>query len=157
MVTKVERQDFVKILFELEPDAWHGSPTETLRAEPVGARRFKLHNVPFYAREVSFGDVVFGEPEERSGVFVFRGVSIRSGHSTYRIITAATAEAREIQKYWQALERIGCTYEQGDGRLRAVDVPPGADIYEAYRLLDAGEQAGIWDFEEGHCGHPLRE
>jgi hypothetical protein len=24
-----------------------------------------------------------------------------------------------------------------------------------YELLEAGAAAGAWDFEEGHCGHPL--
>ena len=39
--------------------------------------------------------------------------------------------------------------------LLAVDIPPNVDIHKAYELLDYGEQAGIWGFEEGHCGHPI--
>ena len=35
----------------------------------------------------------------------------------------------------------------------AVDVPPHADIYAFYEALQEGENAGQWEFEEGHCGH----
>ena len=56
---------------------------------------------------------------------------------------------------WAPLEDLGCTFEEGT--VLAVDVPPSANIYDVYRLLDAGASAGAWDFEEGHCGHPLRE
>ena len=53
-----------------------------------------------------------------------------------------------------SLTRSG-SYEEGDAL--AVDVPPKADIYEVYSLLEAGEQNGVWEFDEGHCGHPLVE
>jgi hypothetical protein len=59
--------------------------------------------------------------------------------------------------YWQRLEELGCTYERGTARLFAVDVPSTADIHKAYELLDAGEKAGVWGFQEAHCGHALRK
>jgi uncharacterized protein DUF4265 len=58
---------------------------------------------------------------------------------------------------WERLQALGCTYEQASSHLLLVDVPPHADIYAVYVLLEEGENAGVWDFEEGHCGHPLRE
>src|SRR5438094_8919227 len=75
----------VRITFALEPDAWHGYATERVWAETVGVNRFKLRNSPFYARGVSMNDVVFADPNI-DGQLVFRAVSIRGGHSTYRII-----------------------------------------------------------------------
>lgn len=56
--------------------------------------------------------------------------------------------------YWLPLENAGCTYERATGRLLAIDVPPLTEIHLAYGLLEAGEQAGVWSFQEGHCGHP---
>lgn len=41
------------------------------------------------------------------------------------------------------------------GRLFAIDVPPEADIHGVYSMLEDGEREGAWDFEEGHCGHPM--
>jgi hypothetical protein len=38
-----------------------------------------------------------------------------------------------------------------------VDVPPEADIYAVYQILENAEAAGLLSFEEGHCGHKLRE
>jgi len=147
------RGDLVKVRFHLEPGAWHGSATETLWAERVDSRRFRLRNVPFFVFDVSVEDVVLAR--EAEGSFEFEGVSIRGGHSTYRIITRKTASPETFLSKWQELEKSGCTYEQGPGRLRAVDVSPKADIHKVYELLEQGERDGIWDFDEGHCGHPV--
>ena len=143
----------VKVVFQLEPGAWHGSGTETLWAERINERRFRLRNVPFFVFGVSVEDVIFAR--ETGSVFEFEGVSIHAGHSTYRIIAGATSGPEQINSKWQELEQMGCTYEQGPGRLRAVDVPPEADIHKVYALLEEGEREGIWGFEEGHCGHAV--
>lgn len=146
-------RDLVKVRFQLEPGAWHGSATETLWAERVDDRRLRLRNVPFYAFGVSTEDVVFARPVD--GMFEFEGISIRGGHSTYRIIIGSKTEVSRLEEWWARLAELGCTYEQGAGELRAVDVPPSADVRAAYSVLEQGERAGVWGFEEGHCGHPL--
>ena len=142
----------VRILFELDPDAWHGSATERLWAEPVAGGRFRLRNTPFFAFGVSAEDVVFGD--DRAGQLTFAGVSLRGGHSTYRI-KPDRSQLSQFETYWAPLQALGCSYEQG--QVLAVNVPPRADIYEVYELLEAGSLAKVWEFEEGHCGHPLRE
>ena len=143
----------VRVVFELDPSAWHGSATERLWAEPVGAARYRLRNTPFFAFGVSNEDVVFGE--DRGGQIVFTGVSIRGGHSTYRLRLLGEGRNDVFRKQWEPLARRGCSYEEGP--VLAVDVPPSADIHTVYELLEAGASAGIWDFEEGHCGHPLQD
>lgn len=150
----VRSESTAKIRFELESEAWHGSATETLWAEQVGRGRYRLRNSPFFAFGVSAEDVVFAGEEDEGGAHPFVGVSLRGGHSTYRIMRLADDE-RLIKEYWQPLEDLGCTYEEG--RVLAVDVPPTTDIYDVYPLLEAGEAQGAWHFEEGHCGHPLRD
>lgn len=87
------------------------------------------------------------------GPLEFESVVIHGGHSTYRLNMKADAAAGEGQQKWKALEQLGCTYEQGPGSLRAVDVPPNADIYKVYEQFEQGEREGLWEFEEGHCGH----
>jgi len=145
--------DLVKVVFRLEPGAWHGSGTETLWAERLGGRRFRLRNVPFFVFGVGVDDVIFAR--EAGDVLEFESVSIHAGHSTYRIIAGATIDPEQMSSKWQELEALGCTYEQGPGRMRSVDVPPQADIHQVYALLEAGEREGTWDFEEGHCGHAV--
>lgn len=155
MVEHGQRQEeLVKVFFQLDPEAWHGSAVESMWAETVGLRRFRLRNVPFFVYGVSAEDVIFARLVK--DVLEFEGVSIHSGHSTYRIMTKeTTGSAAMFEQNWQALAQLGCTYEQGPGSLKAVDVPPSANIYKVYELLEKGVREGVWDFEEGHCGHPL--
>ena len=56
-------------------------------------------------------------------------------------------------KDWVRLGELGCTYERATRRYVAIDVPPHADIYAVYQVLEEGERACQWEFEEGHCGH----
>jgi hypothetical protein len=155
MTVEHERREggLVKVLFQLDPGAWHGSATETLWAERVDQRRFRLRNAPFFVFGVNIEDVVFARAA--GDIYAFEGVSIRGGHSTYRIITRAAGSTEPFGQKWRVLEQLGCTYEQGPGNLKAVDVPPKANIYQVYELLEQGGHEGVWDFEEGHCGHPL--
>ena len=142
-----------KIVFVLDPEAWHGYETETVWAEGVAANRYRLRNTPFFAKGVSVEDVV--RIRSQGGALFFDGVSISSGHSTYRIIVNDATEPSVLEDYWSPLQTLGCTYESAEMNtlLLAVDVPPGVDVYAAYTLLEKGEADGIWYFEEGHCGH----
>ncbi len=146
----------MKVSFPLEADAWHGNVAENMWAEKIGGDRYRLRNSPFYVHGVSMGDVVFAEAE-KDGRLVFGGVSIRGGHSTYRIMLKSPAENSAFLKFWNPIEALGCRYEGVEGKLLAIDVPPSADIHEMYGLLEAGEQADVWEFEEGHCGHAVDE
>jgi hypothetical protein len=150
------RRGLVRVRFELEADAWHGYGSERLWAEPVAENRYRLRNSPFYAYGISTEDVVFAKPDASAGL-LFEGVSLRGGHSTYRILSKQGLEEVAFRAPWERLQVLGCTYEQASPHLLSVDVPPHADIYAVYALLERGENAGVWDFEEGHCGHPLRE
>lgn len=145
-----------KVLFELNADSWHGYSTESVWAEPTSSNRYRLRNTPFFAKGVSFEDIVF--IQEQDGDLVFEATSIAAGHSTYRILLEKSVPDSDFLKYWHSLEEAGCSYESADREkvlLLAVDVPPNADINIVYELLDKGEKDGIWGFEEGHCGHAV--
>ncbi len=144
--------NLVRVVLDLDPSEWHGNATERVWAEEVGSDRFRLRNSPFFAFGLSLDDVVFGSVEDDGQVHV-RGISIRGGHSTYRLRLKVDRQSSAFSTFWAPLAQLGCSYEEGI--VLAVDVLPGADIYAVYRLLEAGELAGIWDFDEGHCGHPL--
>lgn len=146
--------ELVKITFRLAQSSWHGSATESLWAEPVGPQTYRIKNVPFYALGVSFEDVVFANDD--NNFLVFAKVDSHGGHSTYRMVVDTSREDK-FEEFWEPLRALGCTYEEGSNRLLAVDVPPEADIYQAYKGLESGEAAGVWSFEEGHCGHPIRK
>ena len=119
-----------KIFFRLEEGAWHGSATESLWAEPVPGGRYRLRNSPFYAFDVSAEDVVFVQEEE--GLLFFTGVSLRGGHSTDRIMKSKGLQPADFERYWEPLRQVGCSYEEGPGRLLAVDVPLRVDFPYVY-------------------------
>ena len=58
-----------------------------------------------------------------------------------------------LERHWQSLESLGCSYERATKHLFAVDVPPESNIMSVYQALEAGEEAGAWEFEEGACRH----
>ncbi|MEM6732027.1 MAG: DUF4265 domain-containing protein [Myxococcota bacterium] len=154
MAQHVQRnQGLVKVKFELEPDAWHRSTTETMWATEVTDGRFRLENSPFYAFGVSYRDIVTAK--QNGSTLAFQKAVIRGGHSTYRIIRTSDDDVA-FASFWGPIQELGCTYEEGD-QVLAVDVPPKTDIYKVYELLAAGEKAEVWGFEEGHCGHALKE
>lgn len=120
----------------------------------MGNDRFRLRNSPFYAFGVSNDDIVLGAETDEQ--IQFRRVVFRGGHSTYRLrLRTRDLKAESFVQAWTPLEKLGCSYEEGS--VLAVDVPPSTDIYAVYDLLQAGESADVWEFEEGHCGHPLAE
>lgn len=152
----------IRIYFELDPEEWHGGGTEGIWAEPVEGSEsgdvYRLLNSPFYAIGVSYLDIVRavqrtdGEPGLQ-----FLSVIDTSGHSTYMIMTPVNRPG--FDEFWARLENLGCSYESstsGDKVLYSVDVPATTDADAVYRILEEGESYDIWEFQEGHCGHPLK-
>lgn len=146
------KESLVKVTFKLP----EGSPwdVESLWAEKVAEGRYRLDNSPFYVYGYSYNDIILAI--EENGTLVVQGPCLRGGHSTYRVFLAEglTVDSPEYETYWRRLKHLGCTYEGVNRRLLAIDVPPAVDIFTAYRILDEGEGAGVWEFEEGYCGHP---
>lgn len=152
------RDKMVKVVFVTDGAAWHGMTAERLWALPVGISLYQPENSPLYATAVSYEDVVVARPGS-TGDLQFESVHSRGGHSTYQFILEEGVTKADMAPYWKPIERLGCTSESSlePEDVFAVDVPPNTDVYAVYSLLEAGEQAGIWKFGEGHCGHSLRK
>ncbi|WFU15946.1 DUF4265 domain-containing protein [Bradyrhizobium sp. CB3481] len=156
------KNSLIKVRFELDASEWHGHGTETLWAMPMPGSEwpnFQINNSPFFATGINYLDVVAAKPTGHDQIFDFVTVTERSGHSTYMLLMQL-AEAR-TGVYWGMLERMGCSYESaqislsiGERLLYSVDVPPTADIYEVYEMLERGENEGVWLFQEGHADIP---
>ena len=146
------QRDLLKVVVQVPASEWHEELEESMWAAHVGEARYELRNIPTHSRNLSFGDLVEAI-EGPIGLLVTRVVR-KSGHSTYRIFLEASSAGDVFAEEWQAFDDQGCSYESSGGRLYAVDVPPTADIFEVYERLERGEARGLWDFEEGDCGHP---
>lgn len=151
MIDKDSNEPLVKLFIEIEPTDWHNYRSESVWATPLGKGLYQIRNLPFYAMGLSFDDVVRATLVH--GDLLFKSVERRSGHSTYRFFTIDEITDEQWLPFWKPLEELGCTYERGTERLFAVDVPTHVDVRRAYELLAAGEKAGVWGFQEAHCGH----
>lgn len=142
--------NYVRVTAVLDPSEAKGFGSESLWAEPLGSDRYRIRNSPFFAYGISTEDIVIAKLEDQ--VLKVQNVILRGNHSTYRLkLNDKSISNPMFLKYWAPLQVMGCTFEEGP--VLSVDVPPHADIYAVYDRLVAGEIEGVWDFEEGHCGH----
>jgi hypothetical protein len=161
------RQRLVKVRFELDSRDWHGSASESLWASFVsngGDRRtFRLENSPFHAIGISYHDVVEAKPTEHPAFFDFISVTARGGHSTYMILAneGQGLESPAFHSCWDLLAQKGCSYESthmnyptGSRLLLSVDVPPSADLFAIYAILERGQETDLWLFQEGYAHLP---
>ena len=145
-MSKPEKMDV-----KLDPSAWHGQGWEGLWVEHVAGDVYRVDNIPFYAYGMSSEDEVVARRSE--GHLIFEKVSRHRGHSTYRLIAKSKNGAKpNLAEIEAGIKSFGCSFEGMDGRLYAIDVPPGADIHGLYRWLEGGVSRDDWDFEEGHYG-----
>jgi hypothetical protein len=143
-------QTKVKVQFRLDPANEQGMETESVWAEPLGADRFRILNSPFYIFGISAEDVVAAE--EIAGRLEFREVTSRGGHSTYRVFLQGgrTIRDADFQCSWGPISALGGTFENANDHFVAVDIPSGLNVAEIFKLLEKGEQSGLWAFEEVH-------
>ena len=145
----------VKIRVALPSGDLSGGTAEWLWAEPVGDGRFLLKNIPIFAFGLSCEDTVIAE--SHGGTLDFDGIAERGGHSTYRLYLKSDRNDNQVIRLLETLGRMQCEKEVATEKIIGVDVPPSADIYQVYELLEKAEAAGILEFEEGHCGHALKK
>ncbi len=141
----------VKVAILLDHGPWE---VETLWADPISYDRYRLRNIPFAALGYSFHDVVTATLV--GDQLTVTGVAERGGHSTYHVLLSEPLSSDQLEPQFEPLQKLGCHYEGGGRRMLAIDVPPDADIDAVCELLAQGEQPGVWEVEEGHCGHALR-
>ncbi|PHR01352.1 MAG: hypothetical protein COB29_14750 [Sulfitobacter sp.] len=139
--------DHVKINFEIPIEGSEECEVESLWALPCG-NGYKLDNIPFYAKGVSFGDVV--TVEKIGDCLHMVELAESSGHSTVRLWFADIADVQVTRK---TLESFGCSSEISDQpRLVAVDISPSVTYDNIRAYLDEGEINGKWDYEEACLG-----
>jgi hypothetical protein len=155
-------ENHMKVRFELDPADWHGSSAETLWAETVwvGTKKaLRLMNSPFYARGVSYLDVVdvILAPDKLG--LDYAGTLEKSGHSTIWL-QVSSPPPPGFDEYWSSLQRLGCTYESAsmnteDGKriLYSVDVPTEANIDRVLSIVEQGQARDVWIFQIPHLAH----
>ncbi|HEX8365284.1 MAG TPA: DUF4265 domain-containing protein [Allosphingosinicella sp.] len=111
---------------------------------PVGSGRFLIDNIPFYAKNLSCGDVV--EAEKKGNDLIFKCVVEPSTNSTIRIVIYDLMEEAEIR---DNLLSMKCSVEgTGTPGLIAVNVPK-ASLEEVTDFVAEAFANEKLDFEEG--------
>ena len=149
-----------KICFKIEQDEDGYPPVqiESVWASPAGGNLFRLENLPFLAKGVSFKDEV-STSEGLDGRKWYEDIAEPSGHSTLRVIVFRNGSSpqsleQRVKELSQRFVEKGCITELSHlPGLFAVDVPPTVLLETLRPILDEGTALEAWDFEESNLRH----
>jgi len=152
-------QRYVKLIIPLEQDedGYPPAGSERLWALQLEEGRYKVDNIPFFARDLALGDIVSAIPEEgaEEGVLRYQQVLQPSGHSTFRILVQDESQVPEVCRL---LEQLGCDTERSHlPRLVAIDIPPSVSLEAVREALSPGHAQERWEHEESCLGRPESE
>jgi hypothetical protein len=147
--------NLVKIKIPLDGKNLADADAEWVWAQPLGEGTYRVDNVPFYAKGLSCEDVVKAETED--GALTLKGIVRHGGHSTYRVYANEGRTKPAVVSLLEKLKGLNCDIEPATDKLVGVDVLPEANIYAVYEALAESERSGVIDFDEGHCGHALKQ
>ena len=126
-----------------------GKPdVESLVVSPVGSSRYEIVSIPFWAYNLSKGDVIECGPDDDGVGLLVEAVAEKRGHGTVRVGFKCDEKLDhpEALRFIAFLKDHAFEYEIFPPRLIAVDVPSGR--YEALkdRLGNVGESAVmVWE------------
>lgn len=149
-----ESKEMVKVGFRLDRDEDNYPPAdwEWLWASRVSDSRFRVDNIPFFAKSISCGDIVAAE--RTNAGLIFRELVQPSGHSTVRVIVHRGDRSDDqlravVEDVRQALRTMGCSAELSHiPSLIAVDVPPEVNYQSVAAFLSKKEGDGLLGYEE---------
>jgi hypothetical protein len=145
-------EPYKKMRFSLEQDEDGYPPyaTEGIWVLPLESGRYRIENIPFYARGISCEDIVEGEFDETEAL-TFVSLASASGRSTFRVIVH---DPKEIEAVRGEIKRLGADTEVHlDQQMIAVDVPADVAVKPLLNYLVDSRASGVSDFEEGALRH----
>lgn len=137
----------VKVHFQLEQDEdeddWPPVATESIWASRIADELYRLNNVPFFAAEVSFGDVV--KTERREEVEWFVAVAEPSANSTLHVFCFDAAKRQEFSDWIKAR---GWMWEYAfNQQYIAVNVPATTEMEELFSILRRLDEEEEFEYE----------
>jgi len=128
---------------------FEGKPQiESVWAEKIDDN-YKITNIPFFAYNIAYGDIV--SVEEEDGQLYFDELIEPSGHSTIQMIITDKNDVKEIG---DQLVDLGCDWEGSHiDRYISIDVPESLSYSPLKKYLESGRSAGKWDYKEACLSH----
>jgi hypothetical protein len=122
--------------------------TEMVKAEKVG-EYYRIATIPFFAKHLAIGDLISVDTED--GVHYFDDIIEKSGNTTIRIIIKDKIKAQDLLT--KVSERGAILYKlKTSDILVALDIPDKLNYESIKVLLDLGQTADIWEYEEACLG-----
>ncbi|MCL1666274.1 DUF4265 domain-containing protein [Elizabethkingia ursingii] len=117
---------------------------ETLWAEFKEDIKYQIKNIPFFAPNIAFNDII--TVEEENGNLHFDEIINTSEHSTIQIVFF---NEKEIDKVIKDIELLNCSWEgMYNQKLLAIDVPPNVNYFIVKEYLTTQFNSNIIDFKE---------
>ena len=121
---------------------------ESVWAEKAG-KNYKIVNIPFFAANIAYGDIV--SVEEEDGQLYFDDLIEPSGHSTIQMVIY---EKDDVKKIGDELVALGCDWEGSHlDCYISVDVPAGISYHPIKHYLEDGKLNNRWDYKEACLAH----
>jgi hypothetical protein len=128
-------EGLVKIHITINNDML-GTSGESVWAKPLGNDLYEIRNTPWHTFDVNWGDVVKAVAEDEQKKPEFIEVVRQSGHRSLHILFFEGCAAEEKRTILGQLRTWKANYENADGMLYAVDVPPEGDFDGLCEYLD---------------------
>jgi hypothetical protein len=135
-----------------DEDGYPPVASERLWVQKIAENRFRLDNIPFYARNVSCEDVVSGRLDP-GGELVFDQILEPSSNSTFRVIVHKLSDLDRVKS---EIDSFGVSSEINRAQqLISVNAPIEIRVEPLLNFLMSLNERNIADFEEGELRHPL--
>jgi uncharacterized protein DUF4265 len=138
-------EQLTKVHIDL-PNHW-GTGGESLWASNLGADRYRIENIPFYAYNLNLYDVVEARPSAPDLKPSVLRVLERSGHNTIRVLFSKDVGEADRIGHLYAMRELHVEFERCSARYFALDLEPDADVGHVRERLDTLQAAGCLEYE----------
>jgi hypothetical protein len=136
-------EEFVKIVIDL-PDAEDGVGGEGVWSVKVGEDLYEIRNSPWHTLEINFLDVVRAIAPDEDKKPVVQEVVRRGGHRSIHIVFFEEGIEKKDQVFAR-IKELGANYENANGKLFAIDLPPLVNFDDVADYLQHCEDEGWLD------------
>lgn len=117
---------------------------ETVWIKSLNDVEYQIKNIPFYAPNIAYNDIVKVEDDE--GVLYFDEIIKTSEHSTIQIVFFKEGFSEIVTK---DIELLGCSWEGiHNQKIIAIDVPPNINYIKIREYLNIQFDRNILDYKE---------
>lgn len=150
-------EQLLQVVFDLpeESETWPPVLYGRLWAAKTPVKwQLSVRNVPFYCRDVAYGDTILVRADHERQEFVVESLVAKSGHSAVHIIVMIPEFRPELDRQ---LSGFGALWETANDRYYAVDVLPDTDYAGLRSELIAAQERGSVEIQESALSEQHRD